>query len=246
MSSTPTSLRARRPVRSLRRAGVATAAMAAVLAVVAVVFVARGGWGTNHRSSGEVILGSGAPTTQEREVAPFRAVDLAGSNTVTVLVGPVQRVRVTGDDNLLRLVTTEVRAGRLAIGNRSSFTTRSPMRVDIAVPRLDAIRLSGVGTVVVRGIQAESLSVDLPGSGTIDVFGTTSRLDAVLHGSGHLRLGGLVAAEAVAEVSGSGQIDVHASRALRAVVSGTGTISYGGHPSEVSRKVTGSGAIIER
>ena len=67
------------------------------------------------------------------------------------------------DDNLLDRVTTEVQSGTLVIANTpGSFTTKSPMRVEVDVPALDALTLSGSGNIVVTGIEAKRLEVTFP------------------------------------------------------------------------------------
>ena len=108
--------------------------------------------------------GSGVAAAQARDVAAFNSVDLAGGNNVVIRVGEKQSVVVKADDNLLDRVTTEVQSGRLVIANTpGSLTTRSPMSVEIDVPTLDALALTGSGNIVVNGIKAQSLEVTLPG-----------------------------------------------------------------------------------
>jgi hypothetical protein len=65
-----------------------------------------------------------------------------------------------------------------------------------------------------------------------------------VEGSGNLRLGGLTARDVTARIPGSGMIVVHATRSLRASVSGSGAIFYAGGPRILGRTITGSGAII--
>src|SRR5262249_43294292 len=103
-----------------------------------------------YGSSGSAgVQGSGVAATQTRQVPPFSSVDLAGSNEVTIRAGGTQAVVVHADDNLLDHVTTEVTSGTLAIGNTpGSFTTKSPMRVEITVPTIQALTLSGSGLMV--------------------------------------------------------------------------------------------------
>ncbi|HEY6069418.1 MAG TPA: DUF2807 domain-containing protein, partial [Gaiellaceae bacterium] len=96
--------------------------------------------------------GSGAAAAQTRTVSAFSSVELAATNNVTILVGGKQRVVVRGDDNLLGRVTTTVRDGRLVVGTRGSITTASPMSVEIGMPSLDALTLSGSGTVTADNI----------------------------------------------------------------------------------------------
>ena len=167
-------------------------------------------------SSNSTVEGSGVPATQARDVAAFNSVELAGSNNVVIRVGEKQSVVVRADDNLLDRVTTEVQSGKLVIANTpGSFTTKSPMSVEVNVPTLNALTLSGSGNIVVSGIEAESLKVTLPGSGTLTGSGTATRLDVTVSGSGTVQFTRLVANDVRAVVSGSGSIFITATKTSR-------------------------------
>ena len=245
MTTASTSSSPSRDPHTIRIVGlVALLLLVAVTLLIAVLNVATAP-SLLDRASGTGVEGSGSPASEVREVAPFTSVDLAGSNEVSISVGTTQSVRVEADDNLLDLVTTRVRAGELVIDNDGDFQTRGPMRVQITLPELDAVTLSGSGTVSLQGIDTETLTVRLPGSGVIRAAGSVDRLRATLVGSGELLLDAVTAARATAVLSGSGLIRLTASDSLAATVSGSGTILYGGDPSSVIKSVTGSGAIIE-
>jgi len=207
-----------------------------VLAAVVVALLARGGL------PGSGVQGTGVAATQSRVLPTFSRLDLAGSNNVTVAVGGRQSVVVHGDSNLLRYVTTRVVAGTLVIGTTGSFTTRSPMSVEVSVPSLAAVTLSGSGKISVNGIDAPRLTVTLPGSGAIDAGGTVTNLRVTLGGSGLAQLQNLAARDAHAVVAGSGLIRVTATASLNAAVTGSGAIIYSGDP-QVTSNVTGSGAV---
>ena len=195
-------------------------------------------------SSSNGIRGSGVGVSQSRDLGSFSSVELSGSNNVTIHVGERQAVVVRGDDNLVDRITTRVHGGNLVIANTpGSFTTESPMGVEVGVPSLKAARLTGSGNVSVSGIKAESLTVTLTGSGFVSASGIARRLDVTLGGSGNARLEQLVASDVRAAVNGSGSIFVTATKSLDASVPGTGAIVYGGNPKEVSKSVTGTGAI---
>jgi hypothetical protein len=194
-------------------------------------------------SSTSSTRGSGVPMTQSRDVAPFTSIELAGSNNLVVRVGEEQSVVVKADDNLIDRVTTQVQSGTLVIGNNGSFSTESPMSVDVTVPTLDALTLSGSGNIAIDGIEAESLKVTLPGRGTLTGNGTATRLDVTVSGSGVVQFTHVVATDVQAAVSGSGTIFVTATKSLDAAVSGSGAILYAGTPQNVTRSITGSGAI---
>lgn len=224
----------RRP--SLMAALIAAAA-ALVLAAVGIALLARGG----PPSSG--VQGSGVAVTQTRAVASFSSLNLAGTNNVTVTIGRPQSVVVRADSNLLKDVTTQVIGETLVIGNTGSFTARTPMSVEVIVPSLAALNLSGDGQISVTGISAPSLTVTVSGSGLLAASGEATRLDVTLSGDGQAQLSQLVTRDARAVVTGSGLIQVNATASLDAAVPGDGAIIYSGNPPQVTTSVTGTGAV---
>lgn len=233
--------------RTHGRRSLVVVAVAAVLVLVAVGVTLLLHYDVFQSSSESTAAqGSGVAAAQTRTVSAFRSVELAGTNNVTILVGGKQRVVVRGDDNLLRHVTTKVLDGRLVVGTRGSFTTASPMSVEVGVPALAALTLSGSGTVTADNIRAQSLAVRLTGSGLLRAGGTANRLEVSLGGSGDAQLEQLVAGDVHAVLSGSGRIVVHATSKLDASVLGTGTILYSGNPAKVTTNISGQGAITRK
>jgi hypothetical protein len=212
------------------------------LAAISVGLLARHDSGGS--GSGNTIQGSGLAATVTRQVPAFHSVELAGTNNLAVHVGGPRTVVVRADDNLLKLVTTKVRAGRLVIADGGSFTAKTPMSVEVTVPTLSAVTLSGTGNVTVDGVQAKRFTAGLPGDGALTVTGKVDRLEAALGGTGDLRLEGLAAHDVVASLAGTGRLRVQATGTLRATVSGTGTIDYSGNPAKVTRSITGTGSIM--
>jgi hypothetical protein len=221
--------------------------LAAASAVVVLAFVALGAvlWLTRDRSpdGGLPFLGSGRVVTQQRTVDDFTAVDLAGASTVRVRVGPAVSVEVRADEAVVGRVVTEVRDGTLVVGARGSLGARRSVEVDVSVPALESVALSGSGTLAVSGVDAAGLTVRLSGSGIVRASGTTERLTVDLPGTGSADLSALVAKEARVTVGGSGQVRVHATESLDAVLSGVGQISYSGNPASLTTKVSGVGTI---
>ena len=212
----------------------------AVIGAVAVAVVVA----VDHRN--DTLRGSGVPAEQARAVPVFSGVELAGSNIVTVRVGRPRSVIVRADDNLLSHVTTTVRSGRLVIATPGSFSTRTPMRVTVTTPSFDTVALTGSGILSAQNVPAKTLTVTLTGSGVLRASGTADRVVATLGGSGVEALGGVVARDAHAVVTGSGRIDVTVKGTLDASILGTGAIVYGGNPKHVTTGVTGNGAITPR
>jgi hypothetical protein len=194
-------------------------------------------------SSSPHVQGSGAAATQTRSVASFSSLNLAGSNDVTVTIGGPQSVVVHADSNLINNVTTQVVAGTLVIGDTGSFTTHAPMSVDVSVPSLTALNLSGNGQIYVTGISAPQLTVTVSGNGLLSAAGTATQLDVTVSGNGQAQLSQLIVRGVRAVVTGSGLIQVTATGSLDATVSGTGAIVYSGNPPQVTTNITGIGSI---
>lgn len=213
-----------------------------VILVLVVGLLLRHDWASDSTTS-TTRRGSGIAATQTRILAPFTRIELAGANKLSVRVGSAQAVAVHGDDNLIDRVTTAVQDGTLLIGNRGSFTTKQPMSVEVTVPSIENVVLSGSGSVEVHGVHAQQLTIRVPGAGSVSVSGTVDRLDANLSGTGDVRLGDLVARDVRATVSGTGHLEVHPTQSLDASVTGVGAIVYHGHPHNLVQQVTGTGSI---
>ena len=213
-----------------------TAAVTATAMVVALL--AR-----NGGPAGSGLQGSGIAATQARTVPAFASLELAGSDNVTVVVGTRQSVAVHADSNLVGHITTQVIAGTLVIADTGSFTVKTPMTVEVSVPSLTALNLSGSGQLSVSGITALQLTVTVSGSGLLYAAGTATKLDVILSGSGMAQLSQLTASEVHAVLPGSGLIQVTATNSLDAAVPGTGAIVYTGNPPRVTSSVTGTGTV---
>lgn len=218
-------------------------ALAIALAALAVALLSLRDGNSGGTNGSGTTKGSGVTASETRTVPSFTAVDLAGTNEMTVQVGQPQQVIVRADENLLDQVVTEVDGGVLVVSDRGSFTTRSPMSVTVTVPSLRSATLSGTGQLVVTGVAADTFTARLPGTGTMVASGRADRVDVSVSGEGALMLDSLLATDATVTVGGAGSVAIHASGSLRATVSGTGSVVYTGHPHSVSKTVTGVGSV---
>ena len=191
-----------------------------------------------------IVEGSGRVVRQDRQVADFRRVEAVGSENIEVRLGMHPSLAIAADDNILPLITTEVRDGTLKIATRGSFRTRSPIRVWLTTPDLEAMTTSGSGDVLIRDVNNSRLKLTINGSGDMRATGRTGQLDVNVHGSGSAKLSTLVATDVQASVFGSGDTVVRPVRDLNARVFGSGTIRYAGRPQNVHQQSFGSGRII--
>jgi hypothetical protein len=191
------------------------------------------------------VPGSGTAKTEVRNVPAFRAVEVTGPVDTEIAVGPESHVEITGDDNIVPLITTDVHGDRLDIGARKDVRPSVHLAARITMPRLTGLGLTGSGDVIARGVQADRLEVTLTGSGTIRADGAAREAEVALSGSGKIALDQLAAERASVSVSGSGDVAVAAARALDVAITGSGDVSYRGDP-ELKQRITGSGSVTRR
>ena len=182
---------------------------------------------------------------EQRSVASFTSVELAGSADVNILLGDTQSVNVQADDNILPLIETNVVNGRLVIRTRpgTSITSTNGVVVTVVVKSLQGVTLSGSGNMHVGAMSGPDLTVELTGSGDITVEGSVEHAAISMHGSGNILCNGLKAHSADVSLLGSGNITAYADQSLNATLSGSGTIRYDGNPAKVTKNITGSGTI---
>lgn len=217
------------------------------------------------------IEGSGTIVTEDREVATVRAIDMEGGNyRVVVNRGPVESLSITSDDNIVDELTTEVDGETLKIfwgdGNVFSAWRVDPTEdvlVELILPELVGIDMSGASDIEATGVAGEALSVsitgsgdvtlidldvdtltvDIEGSGDIEADGTASNQEIDIDGSGRIHADNLAGRTARVSVSGSGDATLNVSEALDVEIDGSGTVEYYGDP-EVNSDISGSGDLV--
>lgn len=191
------------------------------------------------------VRGSGKPADSVRQVAAFDEVEVSGTLDADITPGPLH-VEVTGDDNLVPLVETEVQGHRLVLRQTKSMRPQLALRVAIQAPSIRRVDVSGAGTATLRHATGDDLRLDLSGAGRLVADGAVHHLAVDVSGAGTITAQALTAERVDAEISGAGTADVFASQALAAHVSGAGTIHYSGHPAQVTKDVSGAGSIEPR
>ncbi|HEU4729577.1 MAG TPA: head GIN domain-containing protein [Kofleriaceae bacterium] len=179
-------------------------------------------------------------------MAVFHDVAIAGAVDADVAIAAEPHLEISGDDNLVPLVTTEVASGRLQIDTRKHVRPSLPLVAHIAAPQVSRIEISGSSHVVLHGLQADRLAIDVSGSGTFRGDGAVHQLAIEITGSGDLALDQLAAERASVKVLGSGNVSIAVSQALEVHITGSGTVTYQGNPSELKQDVTGSGHLVKR
>ncbi len=210
-----------------------------------------------------LVRGSGEVRTEERDVSDFHKVHLSGVGDLIITQGEEESLLIETDDNIIPLIETEVSAEKLTIGFRRgyNFVPTSDIKFYLTVKELDEILLSGAGSIVCHGFDAEELEIEISGAGDIDfrlnadvvrvnssgagdinMSGRVDRQEIDLSGAGKYDAEDLESRECDITVSGAGSATVNVSQKLDVDISGVGGVEYQGSP-RVQQNITGLGRI---
>lgn len=213
------------------------------------------------------IEGSGNAVTEQRPVTEFTAIHISGQGVVNITQGEPHALEVTADDNLQEILTSTVAGGTLTLGMKpnTSINAVTPIVYEITVPSLREIRVSGSANVNLDGFEGDTLSINMPGSGTVSaadlrvtdlgvevggsggvvVSGSADSLRVNYSGSGSFNGEDFAVPDAVVDISGSANATVNASETLNVNIGGSGVVTYIGDP-QLTQRVSGSGIVRAR
>jgi Putative auto-transporter adhesin, head GIN domain len=190
----------------------------------------------------QAVRGSGVAKSEQRSLAPFDRIDVAGAFDVTLVDGPDYKITVEADNDLLDAISSDVFDAELRISSLRSFVSRTAMKVTVESPPLRGLNVSGNARVTAAGLRGSSFALAGSGASTAKLGGSMESLKVSLLGSGKVDALELVAEKVEVEVLGSGTAEVHAVKTLSLMVIGSGVVRYRGDP-KVSRNAIGRGKV---
>lgn len=212
------------------------------------------------------IPGNGVIQTQTREVSGFSQVEIHGVIHAKVAVGPAGPLVIKGDENLLPLIKTEVRDGRLVVTVDAPEGIRptQPITLDIITPTLDSVvahdasrveatvaeapklSLEAHGASMLTATGLDSPSVVLKGTGTAhaQVVGKAARIALDLSGASRAELAKLAATNAEVQISGASRADLQVEDLIKGQVSGASNLRVQGTVSQREVQKSGASRIV--
>ncbi|MBI3137926.1 MAG: DUF2807 domain-containing protein [Sphingobacteriales bacterium] len=218
-------------------------------------------------SSCDKVVGDGPVVQQVIPVTDFSKLSVAIHGRVNYAIGPVYKVEVMAQQNIIDVMQFIKEGDELVIKFQNGVWVRKheDIVVNITAPLVKSVNLSGSAAVSVTGpvtgnlldlkvsgsgdleVQqaaiSDKLTGTISGSGSLTVYsGTTVNESLQLSGSGNMNLTGLQSDKASTHISGSGNIRVKVAQTLDAHISGSGSVYYLGSP-VITSHVSGSGRV---
>lgn len=194
------------------------------LAIIALTF---GGCNTTTNTGSSETVGSGVLNTETRTITEFASIELATSGVLEITQGDQVALTIEAEDNLLSLLTSEVKEKRLTLGTTPnvSFRPTKAITYRLSVIALEQITISGSGAVKIGTLNAPAFNLELNGSGTLALGVLTGNMQLVFN------IGG----------SGSAQIDAFTGQNVTINLKGEGNVTLKGEVSHQQVSVEGTG-----
>ena len=192
----------------------------------------------------DCIKGSGKSKTENRNISNFDSIEIDGAFDLVVDCQKKKSLKITGDDNLLKHIITQVKGNRLHIYSNASICSKIQLVVKISIENLKMINSSGATDIDLSNLDNNNFLLEMSGSGDITLAGKTGNFKTVLSGSSELRAKNLKANKVKIEINGASDAYVYASQKLDVEISGAGTLYYSGNPAEITKDIAGVGELI--
>lgn len=222
---------------------------------------------------GDCFHGTGAITDEERSLDTIRRIYL--TSNINLIIHPNQsyfRMRLSGGNNLLENVDTEVENGTLSIKNKNHCnwvrSFKSKITVEVWVDKLNALYLeNSTGEVTTEDtIRTDNFRVDCFGSmGNVNLLIDCGVSTIALHngpsditvrgrcgvqynynaGFGKIDCRSLYSDDVYIKNKGTNDTWINSQSLLEATIERDGNIYYTGNPSTIKTLLNGKGQLIK-
>lgn len=212
-------------------------------------------WGDGKRGNGEVV------EENRRITEDFTAVHASEGLDVYVTQGSGFKILVEADENIIDLIGTDIKDGRLKIHAIENIG-RATKNIYVTLPEVNKLSSSsGADLIAQTSIKTEKIELDASSGSDIEVevlanevvaeassgadikiSGNTDVLYADASSGSDIKARSLVAKRCNADASSGADISVNVSESLTADASSGADISYSGD-ANVSKKKSASGSV---
>jgi hypothetical protein len=209
------------------------------------------------------IKGNGNVTKQERQLDSFSGLDVGGAFKVFLTQGDKEFVIVEADENLLDVISTEVRGNTLVIKTTEDIRDSEALNIYLTFKDLDNMEISGAchlsaenkmkfenldldcsgASDVELKLAATKLTMDFSGASQIELYGSAETVDLDLSGASSFDGYDLEADIYFVDVSGASHAKIFVNKELSAEVSGAAGLKYKGDPVIKEHDVSGAGSM---
>lgn len=204
------------------------------------------------------------PAALQAQLPAFRQVHYVGTQTILLTPGDADALSLDGPRQLQQLLQLRVdTSGVLHISEKPGAAFKQPVQIAITYRYLEAVTLGGQARLLndvslrqplrlhLTGQSEANLQLEAPAAAIdaqlqdralLKLGGTADTLRVAIKGDALLRAADLAATHSELSHAGSQDALLHATGFLKIVLTGAGTVVYGGTP-HLQQEVTGIGHV---
>ncbi|HTH82188.1 MAG TPA: head GIN domain-containing protein [Mucilaginibacter sp.] len=211
------------------------------------------------------VKGSGKQTSETRKVNEFTRIDISGAFKINLKQDSSSAVTITGDDNLLQYIKTDVDDHKLRIKQDKNICSTGTITVNIGVHHLDLIKASGAvevfsdGKIVTQDLHlnlsgitkinmdldAANVNTEASGATELMLKGQASSHNVDLSGGGKIQAFDFIVGNYNISTSGASDCEINVLHDLTVNSSGAASIKYKGNPASIHNDKSGVSTITK-
>ncbi|WP_420572634.1 head GIN domain-containing protein [Kordia sp.] len=213
------------------------------------------------------IAGNRNVVTEERDAEEgFTTIKASEGLDVYITQGSTASIEVEADENIISLIATDIRNGKLIIHTEKNIGRCKSKKVHVSVPKIEKIvSTSGAdvysteplvvedlevrsnsGADVKIEVEAENVTCSTSSGADIKITGTAESLTANASSGSDIHAKELAVKDCDASASSGADVTVNVSEKLIASSSSGGDVHYYGNPSSVSKNKSVSGGVHKK
>ena len=144
----------------------------------------------------KIIRPSDVNISENRDVSGFDSIEFSTLGKINLIQGDQESLNISGPDNVVPLIITEVRNKTLIIRNDENVnitvpSSQNPLTFTIVAKDLTGLTVSGVGDVQLDAVSTPRLEVTMSGAGMVQMNQLgADELDLNLSGAGGMEITG--------------------------------------------------------
>ncbi len=190
---------------------------------------------------------TGVEATITPRLEGFDRIQLKVPTGIRIVAGRPFAVSISADRAVLDLIEARVEDGTLLVTpkrkDRRLRMKGAHMKIEVALPKLSALRIDGAVEGGVEGLDGGNLAVAVNGAADLDLAGHCERFALTVNGAASITARPLKCDEVRVALNGAGAASVHASHSIHAVINGVGHVTVYGHPADVEIRKGGLGRV---
>jgi hypothetical protein len=176
-------------------------------------------------------------------VTKFSSATVSGAVKLKIVPGKKYQIEISGSDADVKQFSVKVEQEKLVIEKAKNFNQEQEVKIQIIVPELTELNLTGAVDCEAEISGQEKFVVYSKAAGEIFLSGHCGRLIINIDGAVNLDASALAAETAVINAAGATNVKVNASKALDASASGAASIYYKNNPEKIVKNIDGAGSV---